>query len=341
MLLFNRRVARFLLLDILVILVLVGLFAAVNHAFVPRSSGLSERILITPEPSGTPNSSEASSVIPDKIHVEPAPEKSTEIEEISASDSIDLKHLRAVKVKVSAHKIEMGENYWTIATDNKITIYTLIGANPTLPFKAAINQALNILSRKGVLHSVEKGETTASIADLYKVDEKTVKDENHITWWNRLRDGDVLFVPDVRPVRMLREWHNYFSNRGFFGDPLATWGAWTSGFGLRTDPLTGEERHHKGIDLRAKYGDPVYAAASGKVIFTGVSGGFGNLIQIKHAQGYISFYGHLSKIYAKRGQKVRRGTLIGRVGATGRVTGPHLHFEIHKNGKAINPLPLI
>jgi murein DD-endopeptidase MepM/ murein hydrolase activator NlpD len=282
-----------------------------------------------------------SQVIPEKIQVEPKAEKSTEIVETNPSDSIDVKHLRADKVKVIPHKIEMGENYWTVATDNQITIYTLIGGNPTLPFKAKINQNLNILSRKGVLHAVEKGETTSSIAALYKVDENIVKGENHITWWKSLREGDVLFVPDVRPVRMPREWHNYFANRGFFGDPLATWGAWTSGFGVRTDPLTGEEKHHKGIDLRAKYGDPVYSSAAGKVIFTGVSGGYGNLIQIKHASGYLSYYGHLSKIYVKRGQKVRRGSLIGRVGATGRVTGPHLHFEIHKNGKAINPLPLI
>jgi murein DD-endopeptidase MepM/ murein hydrolase activator NlpD len=95
------------------------------------------------------------------------------------------------------------------------------------------------------------------------------------------------------------------------------------------------------MDFRAKYGEAVYAAASGRVIFAGVSGGYGNLIQVKHSNGYITFYGHLSKIYVKQGQKVRRGVLIGRVGATGRVTGPHLHFEIRKNGKAINPLPLI
>src|SRR5258708_10555170 len=271
MLLFNRRFVLFLLLDTVVLLGLIGVFAAVNHAFVPLQTGLSERILITPEPSGTPGSTQASAIVPDTIHVETAAEKTEDIAETSPSDSVDLKRLRGIKVKVTTHRVEMGENYWTIATDNNITIYTLIGANPALPFKTSVKQTLNLLSRKGVLHTVEKGQTTASIAGLYKVDEKIVKDENHITWWKGLREGDVVFVPDVRPVRMPREWHNYFANRGFFGDPLATWGAWTSGFGLPVDHLTGEERTHKGIDLRPKYGAPVYASPTGTVSFTGVS----------------------------------------------------------------------
>jgi len=140
---------------------------------------------------------------------------------------------------------------------------------------------------------------------------------------------------------MTKQWKDYFSRRGIFGTPFSQWASWTSSFGLRTDPITGEEQTHKGIDLRAKFGVSVYASASGRVQFTGVAGGYGNLIQIKHKDGYVTYYGHLSKILVKSGQKVRRGTLIGKVGATGRVTGPHLHFEIRKNGKALDPLALI
>jgi murein DD-endopeptidase MepM/ murein hydrolase activator NlpD len=78
------------------------------------------------------------------------------------------------------------------------------------------------------------------------------------------------------------------------------------------------------------------------VVFTGVNGGYGNLIVIAHGNGYTTYYGHLSKIYVKVGQKVHRGAgIIGRVGATGRVTGPHLHFEIRKKGKAVDPLRYI
>jgi murein DD-endopeptidase MepM/ murein hydrolase activator NlpD len=137
---------------------------------------------------------------------------------------------------------------------------------------------------------------------------------------------------------MTKEWSDYFSRRGIFGDPLGRWGLINSPFSFRTDPITGEIRHHNGVDLKAKYGDPVYAAAGGRVIFTGISGGYGNLIIVAHANGYNTYYGHLSKICVTQGQKVRRGILIGKVGATGRVTGPHLHFEVRKNGKPQDPL---
>jgi murein DD-endopeptidase MepM/ murein hydrolase activator NlpD len=203
---------------------------------------------------------------------------------------------------------------------------------------------------------VARGESLKEIAALYvsKVDDEKamaaeinakiadIKSNNSMSWWHGLREGDVLFIPGVKPSRMNEQWRDYFSKRGMFGMPFSSWGrGWTSKFGKRSDPITGETRMHKGMDFKAAYGVSVFAAASGTVIFAGVSGGYGNLIQIKHSNNYITFYGHLSKILVHQGQKVRRGTMIGKVGASGRVTGPHLHFEIRKNGKAINPLPLI
>ena len=354
---FNRRFTLFLLLDALVLLGLMGLFAAVNHAFVPSQPRLSERILITPGAADEPNApsdlqpsnpkavapvGKTTAVIPSSIRVERGNSENPEIMVVAEGECYDLKRLRALKMAATVHKVEMGENYWLIANDNNVTINTLLGANPGMPFKASIDQPVVLMSRKGVLHRVEKGEKLEQIAALYKVDEKTLKDENGITWWKGIKEGDILFVPDVKPIRMIKEWKDYFASRGFFGIPFAGWGkGWTSSFGYRTDPITGEQKLHKGMDFKAKYGESVFAAAAGKVIFAGVSGGYGNLIQIRHANGYLSYYGHLSKVLVKQGHKVRRGELIGKVGATGRVTGPHLHFEIRKNGKAINPLPLI
>jgi LysM repeat protein len=261
----------------------------------------------------------------------------------SDNDTIDLKHLRDPKVLAQVHQVEDGENWWSIASDFKIDINTLIGANPNLPMRARINRPVNILTERGVLHTVQKGETLQSIAALYKADPQKLGSINDIRWWwwKTLKAGDVLFIPGAKPIRMTQEWHDYFAKRGIFGDPLGRWGIITSPFGRRTDPLNGDVRHHSGVDLRAKYGDKVYAAASGRVVFTGISGGYGNLIQIAHGNGFITFYGHLSKILVTQGQKIKRGQLIGRVGATGRVTGPHLHFEIRKNGKAVDPLPYI
>ena len=275
--------------------------------------------------------------------ISPTPQFLPGITPATDADKIDLKRLRDPKALAEVHQVEDGENWWTLASDYKIDVNTLIGANPNLPMKARINRPVNILAGKGVLHTVQKGETILTIAALYKAEPKNLEKINdiHWWWWKALKPGDVLFIPGVKPIRMAQEWISYYSKRGIFGDPLGRWGIITSPFGKRSDPLTGDVRHHSGLDLRAKYGDKVYAARGGRVIFTGISGGYGNLIQIAHGNGYITFYGHLSKILVKQGDKVRRGQLIGRVGATGRVTGPHLHFEIRKNGYAVDPLPYI
>jgi murein DD-endopeptidase MepM/ murein hydrolase activator NlpD len=205
-----------------------------------------------------------------------------------------------------------------------------------------VKQTLLVPDHKGVLHAVAKGEDLKAIAALYDMKVEDIKKNNSLPWWHSLREGDVLFLAGVKPSRMNEQWRDYFSKRGMFGMPFSTWGrGWSSRFGYRSDPITGEKRLHKGMDFRAKYGVDVFASASGTVIFAGVSGGYGNLIQIKHPNDYITFYGHLSQIFVHQGQRVHRGQRIGKVGATGRVTGPHLHFEIRKNGKAINPLPLI
>ncbi|HDL02745.1 MAG TPA: M23 family metallopeptidase [candidate division Zixibacteria bacterium] len=122
---------------------------------------------------------------------------------------------------------------------------------------------------------------------------------------------------------------------------MPTRGYRTRGFGMKLDPFTGYKQFHAGIDIGNKTGTPIYATADGVVKFTGVSGGMGKLVKINHGYGYETRYGHLSKIKVKRGQKVRRGDLIGLMGSTGYSTGPHLHYEVLKNGKRVNPLEYI
>ena len=297
-----------------------------------------------PEGEATPIAVEtvsATETVPD--HSETIPEEpEAAAPPAAAYPAIDPKRFLGRDLQVTPYEVKMGENYWSVAKKFNIDVPTLIGANPEMPFVSRINQPLLVPGRKGVLHAVAKGEDLKSIAQLYNVKIEDLKKWNNLSWWHGLKEGDVVFVPDVKPVRMSDAWKDYFSKRGMFGMPFASWGkGWSSKFGYRSDPLTGEKRLHKGMDFRAKYGVSVFASATGRVIFAGVSGGYGNLIQIAHANGYLTFYGHLSKILVHQGQHVHRGQLIGKVGATGRVTGPHLHFEIRKNGKAINPLPLI
>jgi len=112
-----------------------------------------------------------------------------------------------------------------------------------------------------------------------------------------------------------------------------------SGFGWRSDPFTKARKMHKGMDFTSPKGTPIYASGNGKVkrADSGAAG-FGNHIRIDHGFGYVTLYAHLSKFNVKRGQLVKRGDLIGFVGNTGRSQAPHLHYEVHKNGVAINPI---
>ena len=123
--------------------------------------------------------------------------------------------------------------------------------------------------------------------------------------------------------------------RGFMGMPVA--GRVTSTFGYRMHPLLGFMRMHKGMDIGAPYGSPIYAAIDGIVSFAGRSGGYGNFVKLSHASGYASGYGHMSRIAVAPGTRVARGQVIGYVGSTGMSTGPHLHWEVWKNGVPVNP----
>ena len=116
----------------------------------------------------------------------------------------------------------------------------------------------------------------------------------------------------------------------------------SSHFGVRNSPFRQQGvDFHRGIDIAAPIGTPVYAPAKGVVAFAGVQGGYGNVIFVKHRGGLSTRYGHLDKILVKEGQKVERGDIIGHVGNTGRSTGPHLHYEVRVGGVSVNPMKYI
>lgn len=115
----------------------------------------------------------------------------------------------------------------------------------------------------------------------------------------------------------------------------------TSSFGYRTSPFTGRREMHKGIDVATRSGTPIIAPADGIVVFSGREGGFGNMLLVDHGYGIVTRYGHCSSLEAKKGDKVKRGDIIAKVGNTGRSTGPHLHYEVAVNGVAVNPMRYI
>lgn len=120
-----------------------------------------------------------------------------------------------------------------------------------------------------------------------------------------------------------------------------THGWLSSTMGNRADPFTGEKDFHPGLDISADKGDPVYATADGKVVNAAAAGNYGNLVILDHGYGLETRYGHLSAFKVKVGESVKRGDLLGLVGATGRATSSHLHYEVRANGRILNPLQLL
>ena len=115
----------------------------------------------------------------------------------------------------------------------------------------------------------------------------------------------------------------------------------SSHFGNRIDPFTGLWESHQGVDYPAVTGTPILAIANGTVTQAGYNGGYGNLVEIDHGQGYTSKYGHASQILTRMGQQVQKGQVIALVGSTGHSTGPHLHFEMAQYGQVFNPMAFL
>jgi murein DD-endopeptidase MepM/ murein hydrolase activator NlpD len=147
----------------------------------------------------------------------------------------------------------------------------------------------------------------------------------------QVEPGRPLFLPDARLAS--------FKLREISGDlfrwPVRGW--ITTWYGRDKDPFTGAPRFHNGIDIGVDMWTPVQAAMDGYVADTGYSSGLGNYILLSHHAGWASLYGHLQSVSVKRGQRVSLGTRLGYSGNTGYSTGPHLHFSVFKNGRAVNP----
>jgi len=115
----------------------------------------------------------------------------------------------------------------------------------------------------------------------------------------------------------------------------------SSTFGRRTDPFTGKKKYHKGVDFVGKRGSEVLAVAAGVVTKSERTGGYGNVVEIRHADGYVTRYAHNQENLVKEGDRVEKGEPIAMLGSTGRSSGPHVHFEVRRNGKIINPARFI
>jgi len=242
----------------------------------------------------------------------------------------------------SEYKVNQGDTVSGIAEKYSLSIGSIVSFNQ-------LNEAWNLRSGKilkipnmdGVQYTIQKGDTISSIAAKMKVPQNAILDANDIESEN-IPAGKVIFIPGGKmdatalnraikkpviekmsyPVNSRRVTSNY----GWREDPV--------------NPVAGQMTFHRAVDLAGKSGDPVKAALKGTVLYVDSNRNLGNFIILKHGE-YQTLYAHLSAVLVKKGEEVSQGQLIGKVGETGYTTGPHLHFEVFRNGNRVNPLEIL
>lgn len=237
------------------------------------------------------------------------------------------------QVSINRYTVASGDTLSDIALRFGLKMDTLISYNQISNVRRMqIGTVLNIPSRDGLSHTVAAGQTLESIGRQYGISVNAILDANNLTS-SQLAVGTKLFIPDARMNRV----DLALAIGELFLTP--TVGYLSSYFGYRPDPFTGQRRYHNGIDLANARGTAIRAALPGRVVhIESQTGNYGKFIIIQHDRGFQTLYGHLDSFLVTSGQYVEQGQIIGRMGSTGRSTGPHLHFSVIRNGTFVNPL---
>jgi len=271
----------------------------------------------------------------------------------------------AVEEEALEIQIKSGDNFWNLARAHQMSVADLQILNPDVnPDKIYPGEILLIRPLNPVLDVMIQFENTIIEPVPFKV--QTQKDNTLYTSQKYIiREGVEGEKEVLYDITLLNGYQNSLTvkNENVIKEPvnaLVRVGTKTtvsrggkvnfgvvqgkrisSYYGWRIHPITGRRKFHDGLDIAANTGNPVYVYTDGKVVQAGWNGGYGLSILVDHGNGLQTRYAHLSKIYVKVGQKVKTGERIGAVGSTGNSTGPHLHFEVIKNGQTKNPLNYI
>ncbi|MEK7858980.1 MAG: M23 family metallopeptidase [Elusimicrobiota bacterium] len=250
---------------------------------------------------------------------------------------------RVKRLLYADHKVAKGEySAWHLAKNYGTTAMSLQTTNNDELILLYPGKKVVVHNKEGLLYEVKKDSETLEriVSKFHRDPREAQKFRESVVLVNRLPGsallGDYEFSRGAR--LLLPKISMSFDTYRF---PFESAGAprISSRFGARYHPVLKRRRMHDGLDLPKPWGTPVFPSRTGKVIEAGWNEGYGQVIVIRHSDGFTTRYGHLSKILVKVGQMVQRGkTMIGRVGSTGISTGPHLHFEVrNREGKAINP----
>ncbi|MFN2341104.1 MAG: peptidoglycan DD-metalloendopeptidase family protein [Halanaerobium sp.] len=231
--------------------------------------------------------------------------------------------------QVKAHKVRSGETLWDIAHKHGLNIDSLIGANNISNMNSIKpGQEFKILPVKGIIYRVSPGESLNSIASKFDLKAETILEDNNLEDSSKLKVDQNLILRGAKPEF---SYQDRLDQKFMY--PIKT--RITSYYGPRWG------RMHEGVDFAAPMGSPIRVVSSGRVVFSGWSGGYGYVVIVQHQKGLRTLYAHNSKLLVNVGESVGRGEVIARSGNTGNSTGPHLHFEVQVNGRPENPLDYI
>ncbi len=229
-------------------------------------------------------------------------------------------------IRIHEYTVRSGDTLSGVARRFRVGA-DLIAASSGIKTGEALHpgHVLQIPSKPGLIYTVKPGESLASIALKYSTTADKIRQDNpDMADLDLVEPGSVVFLPDARIPKPPSIWSR----------PAA--GRITSAFGWRRHPIFGHRQMHSGIDIGVYY-SPVKAARDGEVTYASRLGAYGNTVVVKHENGFQTLYAHLSRITVKNGQRVKAGSVIAVSGNTGMSTGPHLHFEVIQNGRAVNP----
>lgn len=235
-------------------------------------------------------------------------------------------------VRLTTYEVQPGDTLSAIAASFNTSTASLAQLNGlSSPDRISVGMELSVMENaSGIVVKVTEGDTLWDISRRYGVSIAEIEKANNLDSSQVLNVGMTLILPgaSARSVPVV-------SRSSSFRWPIQ--GSLTSGYGWRTHPITGKQSFHDGLDIAASTGTSIGAAAGGTVKHAGWLGGYGRLVIIDHGDGLETRYAHMSSIGVSTGQSVSAGETIGYVGQTGDATGPHVHFEIRKNGRTLNP----
>ncbi|WP_320046486.1 M23 family metallopeptidase [uncultured Ilyobacter sp.] len=245
------------------------------------------------------------------------------------------------------HKVKKGDTLYSIAVKNKVSVTEIMALNNlntphiNAGTKLLLKGETESSNSRPSYHIIKQEETLYRLSVWYDISVEQLRKYNNLPN-NTIYVGQKIYLnskyskDNIQTSRSVGKNLYISPTLKSFKWPIKTKEI-TSNFGTRIHPITGRKTTHDGVDLRSKMNTPVYAPYSGTITYSGWMRGYGKVVIINHGNGYESRYAHLNRWLVKKGQKISKGQIIAKTGNTGLSTGPHLHYEIRKNNKPIDP----